>query len=134
MAGWPWAVVENGLMLSVRLTPRGGSDRLEGIERLANGRIVVKARVRAIAEDGKANDALLALVARGAALPASRVTLAAGGASRLKTLYCQGDSARIAHALQTTLGLAASSDERAALDAIGPARPIKARRCGGRMR
>ena len=39
---------------SVRVTPRGGRDDIDGIETLANGRSVVKVRVRVIAEGGEA--------------------------------------------------------------------------------
>jgi uncharacterized protein YggU (UPF0235/DUF167 family) len=55
----------------VRLTPRGGRDAIDGIEQLADGRRVVKARVRAAATGGEANAALLELVAK--ALGVARV-------------------------------------------------------------
>ena len=35
------------LLVDVRLTPRGGSDRLDGVKALSDGRSVVAARVRA---------------------------------------------------------------------------------------
>jgi uncharacterized protein YggU (UPF0235/DUF167 family) len=39
----------------VRLTPKGGWDAVDGIEQLADGRSVLKVRVRAAASDGEAN-------------------------------------------------------------------------------
>ncbi|MGA7426797.1 MAG: DUF167 family protein, partial [Rhodoplanes sp.] len=54
----PWAIVDDGLIVTVRLTPRGGSDAIDGVETLADGRAVLKARVRAAPSDGAANAAL----------------------------------------------------------------------------
>lgn len=122
-------------MLSVRLTPRSQCDGLEGVARLADSRLVAKARVRAPAEDGKANDALLKLIAECVGLPVSRITLAAGPAARVKKIYCHGEATSIARALEKALGLAPT--EQAAdpvLDARVPAGPIERRRGGGRIR
>jgi Uncharacterized conserved protein len=46
------------------VTPRGGRDDIDGIETLANGRSVVKVRVRAIADGGEANRAVTELLAK----------------------------------------------------------------------
>jgi uncharacterized protein len=96
----PWTRVEGGLELSVRLTPRGRSDRLDGMAKLANGRIVLQARVKAVPESGLANSALTALIADCAAIAPSRVAVIAGSSSRLKVLRCSGDDALIASALE----------------------------------
>ena len=53
-----WQAVPDGVVVTVRLTPKGGRDALEGAERMADGRLVLKARVRAAAHEGAANDAL----------------------------------------------------------------------------
>jgi uncharacterized protein len=39
----PWGSAPGGIMLDVRLTPRGGRDAIEGVGRRADGRIVLKA-------------------------------------------------------------------------------------------
>jgi hypothetical protein len=44
LAAMPWEPREGGLALRVRVTPRGGRDALEGVETLADGRAVLKAR------------------------------------------------------------------------------------------
>ena len=90
MAG-AWIEEEGGLAFLVRLTPKGGRDAVEGIETLADGRRVVKARVSAPPEDGRANEALCALIAARLDAPASRVRLAGGGKSRLKQVAVSGD-------------------------------------------
>ncbi len=65
---------------------------MEGIERLADGRSVLKARVRALPEAGAANAALIRLIAKALGLPASAVSLELGATSRVKTLFLKGDA------------------------------------------
>ena len=101
----PWAVAADGLALTVRLTPKGGRDAIEGIERLADGRCVLKARVCAPASEGEANDALRKLVARALAVPPRDVSLAAGATSRIKRLRIAGDGPTLAAALEKVAGL-----------------------------
>ena len=62
---------------------------------LADGQTVLKARVRAVPEDGKANDALIALVAKSLKIPASRARLTSGATSRHKVLALEGDGAEL---------------------------------------
>jgi uncharacterized protein len=95
----PWAVCADGLVVTVRLTPRGGRDLIEGIESRADGRCVLKARVRATATEGEANDALTRLLARAAGVAPSAARLIAGATSRIKRAHIAGDPAAIALAL-----------------------------------
>jgi uncharacterized protein YggU (UPF0235/DUF167 family) len=53
----PWRSSAHGINAALRVTPRGGRDDIDGIETLANGRSVIKLRVRAIAEGREANRA-----------------------------------------------------------------------------
>lgn len=99
----PWTVAGDGLRLTVRLTPRGGRDAIDGVETLANGRPVLKVRVRAIPSEGEANAALIALLARELGLPRSTVTLAAGATARLKTVALMGEAQRLASLLKAKI-------------------------------
>jgi len=87
-------------VLHVRLTPKGGRDSVDGIERLADGRSVLKARVRAAASEGEANDALVRLLAKALGVPPRAVTLRSGATSRIKRLAIAGDPAKLAAALE----------------------------------
>ncbi|MDE2364117.1 MAG: DUF167 domain-containing protein [Hyphomicrobiales bacterium] len=98
----PWRARAGGLIVLVRLTPKGGRDAIEGIETLSDGRAALKARVRAAPEDGKANDALTRLIAAAAGVARSAVSIAAGHTSRIKTVEIRGEPERIAAALGDT--------------------------------
>ena len=96
----PWTVGADGVTLSVRLTPKGGRDAIDGVETLADGRCVLKARVRAAPTDGEANEALRRLVASALEVPLRAVSLDAGATSRVKRLGIAGAGPRLAAALE----------------------------------
>jgi uncharacterized protein (TIGR00251 family) len=96
----PWRVAPDGIILAVRLTPKGGRDAIDGAEQLADGRRVLKVRVRAAASDGEANAALIKLLARILGVPARDVSLIAGATARLKRLKVAGAVAPLAAALE----------------------------------
>jgi uncharacterized protein YggU (UPF0235/DUF167 family) len=87
-------------MLSVRLTPKGGRDGIDGIEALADGRVVLKVRVRAVPAEGEANEALCRLIARSVGVPPRDVTLVAGATARIKRLMIVGDTVALAAVLE----------------------------------
>ncbi len=88
----PWTFKRDGVVVTVRLTPKSGRDALEGIAQLADGRAVLKARVRAVPEAGAANNALIRLLAKSLAIPAGAVSLESGATGRVKTLFLKGDA------------------------------------------
>ena len=96
----PWAAAGNGVTLAVRLTPRGGRDAIDGIARLADGSVVLKARVRAAATEGEANAALTQLIARVVGVSPRDVELVAGATSRIKRLAISGDGPTLLAALE----------------------------------
>jgi len=97
----PWIVAPGGLAVTIRLTPKGGRDAVEDVETLADGRSVLKARVRAAPNAGEANAALIRLLAKAFDVAPSRVTLAAGTTGRIKRLTIEGDGAAFAAVLET---------------------------------
>lgn len=84
-----------GVELFVRLTPKSSRDAVEGIDVAADGRSHLKARVRAVPEKGKANQALERLLADRLGVPAGAVSVVAGGTARLKTVRVAGEAAAI---------------------------------------
>ncbi len=96
----PWRYSTQGISVALRVTPRGGRDDIDGVETLANGRTVVKVRVRAIAEGGEANRAVTELLARALGVPKARVRILSGVTSRLKQVAIDGDPAKLGEALR----------------------------------
>jgi uncharacterized protein YggU (UPF0235/DUF167 family) len=96
----PWSVAGDGLLLTVRVTPKGGRDAIDGIATLADGACVLKLRVRAVASEGEANAAVLRVVAAALGVPGRAVRLVAGGRGRVKRLQVAGDGAALAAALE----------------------------------
>ncbi|WP_409191227.1 DUF167 domain-containing protein [Bradyrhizobium sp. RDM4] len=96
----PWRTSTTGLSIALRVTPRGGRDGIDGIEQLSDGRSVLKVRVRAIADGGEANRAVLALLAKSLGVPKASVSLLSGATSRLKQIAVEGDPARLCEALR----------------------------------
>jgi uncharacterized protein YggU (UPF0235/DUF167 family) len=96
----PWMRSAGGLTLAVRLTPKGGRDAVDGIETLADGRVVLKARVRAAPSDGEANEALCRLLARVLGTPRSAVSVAAGATARIKRVAIAGDGSSLIAVLE----------------------------------
>lgn len=76
--------------LPIRLTPSASSDRIDGWAADADGRPVLKVRVRARPIEGEANTALIQLMAKTLGIPKSAVTLERGGQSRTKRLSIEG--------------------------------------------
>ena len=76
--------------LPVRLTPGAAADRIDGWDVDAEGRPVLKVRVRARPVEGEANAALLKLLAKTLGVRKSAVSLDRGGQSRLKMISVDG--------------------------------------------
>jgi uncharacterized protein (TIGR00251 family) len=87
----PWRYSVRGINVSLRVTPRGGRDSIDGIDTLANGRTVIKVRVRAIADGGEANRAVIKLLSKALGVPLSAMRIAAGVTSRIKQVEIDGD-------------------------------------------
>ena len=105
MAPEPWAATADGVVVDVRLTPRGGRDAIEGVETLSDGRAVLKARVRAAPADGEANSAVRRLIAKALRIAPSQVQLVGGATSRVKRIRAVGDPAAFVVALHRITGV-----------------------------
>jgi uncharacterized protein (TIGR00251 family) len=87
----PLFQTRGGLRLAIRLSPRAKTARLNGLLVTAEGGKVLAATVTAPPEDGRANEALLRLLARTWRLPKRDLSIVAGAASRHKTVHIAGD-------------------------------------------
>jgi uncharacterized protein YggU (UPF0235/DUF167 family) len=91
----PLAAAASGVRVAVRLIPRGRADRIDGVARLADGTPALRVSVRAPPEDGRANEALLRLLAVYWGLPRRDLTVVAGLRSRNKSVHVAGDPAAL---------------------------------------
>ena len=89
----PFREDPRGVLLHIRLTPKGGRDGFDGLATGADGKTALQARVRAAPEDGAANAALVELLAKTLKVRKSAVELVAGVTARQKTLRISGEAA-----------------------------------------
>jgi uncharacterized protein YggU (UPF0235/DUF167 family) len=98
--------------VALRVTPRGGRDDIDGIETLPDGRAVIRLRVRAIADDGAANRAVIALMAKALGVPKGCIRIVAGASSRLKQIAVDGDPVKLAADVQQLVAKQHRSGQR----------------------
>lgn len=102
----PYSIHDDHARLSVRLTPSGGRDCFEGVEESADGTAWLKARVSAPPEDGKANKALIVMLAKGLGRPKSSIGFLSGQTGRKKILRIVGEPKDLDTLLQELCGMA----------------------------
>lgn len=98
-----WQVFDDHVRLPIRLTPNGGRDAFDGVESGADGELYFKARVMAVPEKGKANKALIALVAKSLGIARSSISLISGETARKKILRIDGDPEDISKRLEALI-------------------------------
>ena len=99
MAGLPLVAGREGVRIAVRVTPKSSPAGVAGIRLDAAGDAYLQVRVSAAAEGGKANAALLKLLAREWGVAGSRLAIVAGVRDRRKTVHLAGDPSRVLNQL-----------------------------------
>ncbi len=84
------------MTLHLRVTPNAGADRIEGVEQRDDGSSVLRLRVAAVPDKGRANAAVIALLSRTLEVPKSAVSVISGETARLKTVAVSGDGVALA--------------------------------------
>ena len=95
----PWQATPTGLRLALQARPGRSKTRPAGLKPLADGGVALAVDVAAPPEDGKANDELIAVLARLLGVPRSAVRIATGAGARRKNLQIDGDPAVLAERL-----------------------------------
>jgi uncharacterized protein (TIGR00251 family) len=99
----PFSAGSDGVRVRIRLTPRASANRIAGLQAEAEGGVALKVMVTAVAEGGKANAALIDLLAREWRLPKRDLTIVAGATDRRKVLRIAGDPARLLPVLEASI-------------------------------
>jgi uncharacterized protein YggU (UPF0235/DUF167 family) len=89
--------------LAVRLAPRARANRIDGVIRSAAGMPVLKVSVTAPPAEGRANEALTALLAKEWGLPRRDLALVGGGKSRNKLIHIAGEPQALLQRLAAAL-------------------------------
>ena len=100
----PLSVLPDGVRVALRVTPRAGRDRIDGIVADADGKALLKLSVTAAPEDGKANAAVLKLLAKAWSVPRTTLSVASGAAARRKIVHVAGDGPALARRINAWLG------------------------------
>jgi uncharacterized protein YggU (UPF0235/DUF167 family) len=102
----------SSVRLAVRLTPRGGIDRIEAFD--PGG--ALRVRVRAAPAEGAANEALLRLLADVLGVPKDSVRLVAGARARQKVVEVEGLTVDQLHARLASSGAGQGIDHARRVD------------------
>lgn len=86
-ANSPFTVVKDGVRVALLVSPRASRNRILGIAADADGGARLKVAVTAPPEDGKANRAVIALLAKSWRVPKTRLSIATGAGARRKLLH-----------------------------------------------
>ena len=88
----PLSPGKGGVRLAIRLTPKAARDGLGPVQHNAQGDCYLKATVTTVPEKGKANKALIKMLAKSLKIPAGKISVASGITKRDKHLLITGDS------------------------------------------
>ena len=99
----PLSVSSDGVRVRMRVQPKARRNAVYGLAPEVDGGVALKVAVTAAAEDGKANAAVIALLAKAWGQPKSAFTVVAGATDRRKIIHLQGDPARLMQALESWL-------------------------------
>jgi uncharacterized protein len=91
----PLRAGKGGLLLSVRATPNAARDEIPGLHTAADGAVSLIVKVTAAPDKGRANRAIIDMLARASDLPKSAFALLSGETDRKKTLLVSGNPAAL---------------------------------------
>ena len=95
-------MVQDGLRVRVRLSPKASANRITGVMETPEG-LTLKVLVTAQPEKGKANAALVKLVAKQLGIKKGQIDLVSGRTSRNKILKFKGDGPTLRKQLEGLL-------------------------------
>jgi len=101
----------DGVRITVKVTPKAARTGITGTQAGADGRPLLKVSVNEAAEGGRANDAVVRLLAKCWDVARSDIRIVSGQTHRIKILTVSGDAASLSARILSSGGLA-GTDER----------------------
>ncbi len=98
-----WQAVASGIRLRLKVQPKARRNAIDGVMPDADGGRVIRLAVTAAPEDGKANQAVIALLARALGVAKAAISVVAGATDRRKLVEIRGDPAELGAVLDTLL-------------------------------
>ena len=108
MSKGPFEPVADGVRAVLRVTPKASRNAVTGLADLGEGRKALKVAVTTVPEDGKANEAVIKLLAKLWHVPKSSIAVVAGHTDRNKILHVAGDPADLMRRLAAGVDLEGS--------------------------
>lgn len=94
------AAAPDGVTVRLVVTPKASRNRIEGVRHEADGGAVLRVAVTVAPEDGKANAAVIKLLAKAWRLPKAAFSIRVGAAARRKVLFVAGDAGELARRIR----------------------------------
>lgn len=99
----PFSAAPGGVRASLRVTPKASRNKVGGLAERADGGVALKVAVTTVPEDGKANQAVIDLLAKAWKTPKSSISVAAGAQDRNKIVFVAGDPADLLPRLEASV-------------------------------
>jgi uncharacterized protein len=99
----PFKAAADGGLLFLRVTPKADADQIAGLRQDADGKMSLQVKVRTQPEKGKANEAVIQLLAKSFGLPRSAFSIVSGETGRLKTIRIDAPPQRIEQTLRSLI-------------------------------
>jgi uncharacterized protein YggU (UPF0235/DUF167 family) len=95
----PWRLVDDGLELLVKARPQAGCERIGGVRETPQGPALM-VDVTVAPEKGRANAAIVALLAKALSVAKSDIHVRRGESGRIKILHIKGDAKDLSRRLE----------------------------------
>jgi uncharacterized protein YggU (UPF0235/DUF167 family) len=102
-----------GIRLRLRVTPKSRREGPQGLVATPEGDMALKLGINAAPEDGKANAAIVALLAKNLSVAKAAISVAAGAKDRRKLVDIRGEPAALVRALEAWAGPIVQQQEEA---------------------
>lgn len=99
----PFRIAADGIRIRVVAHPGARHDDVEGLRAEADGGVALRVAVRAAPEGGKANEAVIRLLAREWGIPRRSLRLVSGAGDRRKSFHLSGEPKALLAHLQSWL-------------------------------